>query len=37
MAFSKQTADAIVQRCQVALTQIKKDGTFEKIRVRYLN
>ncbi len=36
MAFSKQTADELVHKCQAALTQIKKDGTFEKIRVKYL-
>ena len=36
MAFSKQTSDALVHKCQVALAEIKKDGTFERIRVKYL-
>ncbi len=36
MAFSKQTSDELVHRCQAVLAQIKKDGTFEKIRVKYL-
>jgi polar amino acid transport system substrate-binding protein len=36
MAFSKQTPDELVRKCRAALAQIKKDGTFEKIRVKYL-
>jgi polar amino acid transport system substrate-binding protein len=36
MAFSKQTPDDLVNRCKAALAEIKKDGTFEKIRVKYL-
>ncbi|MEO7185163.1 MAG: transporter substrate-binding domain-containing protein [Rhodoferax sp.] len=36
MAFSKETSDALVQRCQVALADIKRDGTFERIRLKYL-
>jgi polar amino acid transport system substrate-binding protein len=36
MAFSKETSDTLVQRCQVALADIKRDGTFERIRLKYL-
>ena len=36
MAFSQQTPDNVVNKCKVALTEIKKDGTFEKIRLKYL-
>lgn len=36
MAFSKQTSDELVRKCKVALADIRKDGTFEKIRVKYL-
>ncbi|MES2951004.1 MAG: transporter substrate-binding domain-containing protein [Pseudomonadota bacterium] len=36
MAFSKQTPDALVAKCKAALAEIKRDGTFEKIRVKYL-
>jgi polar amino acid transport system substrate-binding protein len=35
MAFSKQTPDEVVNKCKVALAEIKKDGTFEKIRLKY--
>jgi polar amino acid transport system substrate-binding protein len=36
MAFSKQTSDELVRKCKAALADIKRDGTFEKIRVKYL-
>ena len=36
MAFSKKTSDELVRKCRAALAEIKKDGTFEKIRVKYL-
>lgn len=37
MAFSQQTSDEVVNKCKVTLAEIKKDGTFEKIRLKYLN
>jgi polar amino acid transport system substrate-binding protein len=37
MAFSKQTPDEVVNKCKTALAEIKKDGTLEKIRLKYLN
>jgi polar amino acid transport system substrate-binding protein len=36
MAFSHETSDDIVHRCKVALAEMKKDGTFERIRLKYL-
>jgi polar amino acid transport system substrate-binding protein len=36
MAFSKQTSDDMVNKCRAALAEIKRDGTFEKIRAKYL-
>lgn len=36
MAFSKQTPDELVSKCKAALAEIKKDGTFEKFRLKYL-
>ena len=36
MAFSKQTPDDLVRKCRVALAEIKRDGTFDRIRVKYL-
>lgn len=36
MAFSKQTPDEVVNKCKVALAEIRKDGSFEKIRLKYL-
>ncbi len=36
MAFSKQTPDEVVRKCKAALAEIKKDGTFDRIRVKYL-
>lgn len=36
MAFSKQTPDDVVNTCKTALAEIKRDGTFERIRVKYL-
>ena len=36
MAFSLKTSDDIVRKCKLALAEIKKDGTFEKIRSKYL-
>jgi polar amino acid transport system substrate-binding protein len=35
MAFSKQTPDDIVNKCKVVLAQLRKDGTIEKIRLKY--
>lgn len=37
MAFSKQTSDDVVRKCKAALAEMKRDGTFEKIRAKYLN
>lgn len=37
MAFSKQTPDDLVRKCKAALADIKKDGTFDRIRVKYLH
>jgi polar amino acid transport system substrate-binding protein len=37
MAFSQKTDDAIVKKVQAALEQVKSDGTFEKIRQKYVN
>lgn len=36
MAFSRQTPDELVRKCRAALAEIKKDGTFDRIRVKYL-
>jgi polar amino acid transport system substrate-binding protein len=36
MAFSLKTDDAIVNKCKKALAEIKDDGTFEKIKAKYL-
>ncbi len=36
MAFSKQTPDDLVHTCRTALAEIRKDGTFERIRAKYL-
>lgn len=36
MAFSKQTSDDVVLKCRAALAEMKRDGTFEKIRAKYL-
>jgi len=36
MAFSKQTPDDLVRKSKAALAEIKKDGTFDRIRVKYL-
>jgi polar amino acid transport system substrate-binding protein len=36
MAFSKQTPDALVRKCKAALAEIKRDGTFDRILVKYL-
>ncbi len=35
MAFSKQTPDVIVEKCKKALFEIRKDGTYEKIKAKY--
>jgi len=35
MAFSKQTPDVMVEKCKKTLFEIKKDGTYEKIKSRY--
>lgn len=37
MAFSKQTSDDIVNKCKAALAEMKKDGSLDKIRGKYLN
>ncbi|MCD4678443.1 MAG: transporter substrate-binding domain-containing protein [Desulfobacula sp.] len=36
MAFSKNTSDALVNQFQEALIKIKKDGTYNRILVKYL-
>lgn len=36
MAFSQQTSDDLVKKCKAALAEIKRDGSFERIRVKYL-
>ncbi len=36
MAFSRQTPDDLVRQCKAALAEIKRDGTFDRIRVKYL-
>lgn len=36
MAFSKQTSDELVRDCKTALAEIKKDGTFDRIRIKYI-
>lgn len=36
MAFSKQTPDEMVRKCKAALAEIKRDGTFDRIRDKYL-
>ena len=35
MAFSNQTPDVMVEKCKKALFEIKKDGTYEKIKSKY--
>lgn len=35
MAFSKQTPDVVVEKCKKALFEIRKDGTYEKIKSKY--
>jgi len=35
LAFSRRTNDAIVEKYKKALNEIKKDGTFEKIRLKW--
>jgi len=35
MAFSKQTPDVMVEKCKKALFELKKDGTYEKIKSKY--
>ena len=36
MAFSKQTLDEMVRKCNAALAEIKRDGAFNRIRAKYL-
>lgn len=36
MAFSKQTPDDVVNKAKAALADMKKDGTLEKIKAKYL-
>lgn len=36
MAFSKGTSDEIVNKCKKALNEIKKDGTYDKIKAKYM-
>ena len=36
MAFSKQTPDEVVNRSKAALAEMRKDGTLEKIKAKYL-
>lgn len=35
MAFSLNTADEVVDKCKLALAGLRKDGTLEKIRLKY--
>ena len=35
MAFSNQTPDVFVEKCKKALFEIRKDGTYEKIKSKY--
>jgi len=35
LAFSKETSDVVVEKCKLALLEIKKDGTYEKIKSKY--
>jgi len=35
LAFSKQTPDVMVEKCKKALFEIKKDGTYDKIKSKY--
>ncbi|MGQ0709080.1 MAG: substrate-binding periplasmic protein [Rhodoferax sp.] len=37
MAFSLQTDPALVERCRAVLREMRRDGTLEKIKARYLN
>ncbi len=36
MAFSNSTPDEIVKKCQKAFKEIKKDGTYDRIKKKYL-
>lgn len=36
MAFSTQTSDDIINKCKAALAEVKQDGTFDRIRAKYL-
>lgn len=36
MAFSTQTSDEVVRKCRAALADIKRDGSFDRIRAKYL-
>ena len=35
MAFSNQTPDVVVEKCKKGLFEIRKDGTYEKIKSKY--
>ncbi len=35
MAFSRQTPDVMMEKCKKALFEIRKDGTYEKIKSKY--
>ena len=35
VAFSKETPDVTVEKCKLAMLEIKKDGTYEKIKSKY--
>jgi polar amino acid transport system substrate-binding protein len=35
MAFSKQTPEVVMEKCKKALFEIRKDGTYEKIKSKY--
>jgi len=37
MAFSALTPDETVERCKKAFAEVQKDGTYEKIRAKYLS
>jgi len=36
MAFSLQTTDEVVNKCKAALAEMRKDGTLDRIRSKYL-
>jgi len=35
IAFGKRTSDVIVEKCVTALSAMKRDGTYDKIKKKY--